>query len=153
VGGGIAYGIASVLPRRTFRDISVPLLAGIVGTVVANLEFAFLAIGRRNARRRQCNVRSRRRRGHHGHQSRSASEPSLRSSFAGTSGAIRPAVCASSLLSLGALVAFSAGASQVGLAVGPLFPLLEELPTVSPIAVLLGGGVGILVGSWTVRPE
>jgi len=57
------------------------------------------------------------------------------------------------LLSLGALVAFSAGASQVGLAVGPLFPLLEDLPSVSPIAVLLGGGVGILVGSWTSAPR
>ncbi|MFC6766446.1 inorganic phosphate transporter, partial [Natrinema soli] len=57
------------------------------------------------------------------------------------------------LLSLGALVAFSAGASQVGLAVGPLFPLLKDLPTVSPIAVLLGGGVGILVGSWTGAPR
>jgi len=57
------------------------------------------------------------------------------------------------LLSLGALVAFSAGASQVGLAVGPLFPLLEDLPSVSPIAVLLGGGVGILVGSWTSAPQ
>ncbi len=44
VGGGIAYGIASVLPRPDVPEaVSVPLLAGIVGTVVANLEFAFLS--------------------------------------------------------------------------------------------------------------
>lgn len=37
-----------------------------------------------------------------------------------------------------ALVAFSAGGSQVGLAVGPLLPLLETVEVVSVLAVLLG---------------
>ncbi len=55
------------------------------------------------------------------------------------------------LLSLGALVAFTAGGGKVGLAVGPLVPLLGELVgevTITP--VLLFGGTGILLGSWMV---
>ncbi|MDL0128914.1 inorganic phosphate transporter, partial [Halobacterium salinarum] len=55
------------------------------------------------------------------------------------------------LLALGGLVAFSAGGSQVGLAVGPLLPLIGgEIPL--PY-VLSGGGVGLLVGSWTGAPR
>jgi PiT family inorganic phosphate transporter len=56
------------------------------------------------------------------------------------------------LLALGGLVAFSAGGSQVGLALGPLLPLLSEyeLPLV---AILFGGGLGLLIGSWTGAPR
>jgi PiT family inorganic phosphate transporter len=57
------------------------------------------------------------------------------------------------LLALGSLVAFSAGGSQVGLAVGPLLPLLEEVTLVSTLGVLVAGGLGILVGSWTGAPR
>ncbi len=57
------------------------------------------------------------------------------------------------LLALGSLVAFSAGGSQVGLAVGPLVPLLEQAEVVSLLAVLLGGGLGMLAGSWTGAPR
>ncbi|OYR80259.1 anion permease, partial [Halorubrum sp. E3] len=57
------------------------------------------------------------------------------------------------LLALGSLVAFSAGGSQVGLAVGPLLPLLDEVEMVSTTAVLVGGGFGMLVGSWTGAPR
>jgi PiT family inorganic phosphate transporter len=57
------------------------------------------------------------------------------------------------LLALGSLVAFSAGGSQVGLAVGPLLPLLDTVAPVPMLAVLVGGGVGILVGSWTGAPR
>src|SRR6056297_3221155 len=43
VGGGVAYGIASVLPRDDVPERhSVPLLAGVVGAVLANVEFASL---------------------------------------------------------------------------------------------------------------
>jgi PiT family inorganic phosphate transporter len=56
------------------------------------------------------------------------------------------------LLALGGLVAFSAGGSQVGLAIGPLLPLL--LPLDVPLwAILVGGGLGLLVGSWTGAPR
>ncbi|MCU4744533.1 inorganic phosphate transporter [Natronoglomus mannanivorans] len=153
VGGGIAYVIASVLPRSDVpEDVSVPILAGIVGVVVANLEFVFLAsIGGTLAIAGATAV-----------PVDGAAATAAISLALGTLVAIvvrwdvardQAGGLRRFLLSLGALVAFSAGASQVGLAVGPLFPLLEEFSMVSPIALLLGGGVGILVGSWTSAPR
>ncbi|USZ71321.1 inorganic phosphate transporter [Natronosalvus halobius] len=56
------------------------------------------------------------------------------------------------LLVLGGLVAFSAGGSQVGLAIGPLIPLSGDLE-IPLTALLVGGGVGLLVGSWTGAPR
>jgi len=56
------------------------------------------------------------------------------------------------LLVMGGLVAFSAGGSQVGLAIGPLLPLLDTV-AVPLVAVLLGGGIGLLAGSWTGAPR
>jgi PiT family inorganic phosphate transporter len=56
------------------------------------------------------------------------------------------------LLVLGGLVAFSAGGSQVGLAIGPLVPLLERFVIPLPM-ILLGGGIGLLLGSWTGAPR
>ncbi len=52
---------------------------------------------------------------------------------------------------MGAIVAFSAGGSQVGLAVGPLVPLLDGLVPLSMI--LAGGGIGLLIGAWTGAPR
>ncbi|ELY66486.1 inorganic phosphate transporter [Natronococcus jeotgali] len=151
VGGGLAYAIASVLPRPDVpeRD-SVPVLAGFVGAVVANLEFAFFERGTLVAT--------------------SAGALPLEGPVVAGALTLGAGVLAALvvrwdvardkagglrrfLLVLGGLVAFSAGASQVGLAVGPLLPLLDEVSMVSPIVVLLGGGVGILVGSWTGAPR
>jgi len=56
------------------------------------------------------------------------------------------------LLVLGGLVAFSAGGSQVGLAVGPVLPVVDPYD-VPLLAVLFGGGVGLLAGSWTGAPR
>ncbi len=56
------------------------------------------------------------------------------------------------LLSLGGLVAFSAGGSQVGLAIGPLIPLQDEF-TLPLWALLVGGALGLLAGSWTGAPR
>jgi PiT family inorganic phosphate transporter len=56
------------------------------------------------------------------------------------------------LLVLGGLVAFSAGGTQVGLAIGPLVPLLDQFET-PLVLVLVGGGLGLLVGSWTGAPR
>jgi len=56
------------------------------------------------------------------------------------------------LLAMGGLVAFSAGGSQVGLAIGPLVPIFSDVGV--PLwALLVGGGVGLLVGSWTGAPR
>ncbi|MFP4590794.1 MAG: inorganic phosphate transporter [Halobacteriales archaeon] len=56
------------------------------------------------------------------------------------------------LLWLGALVAFSAGGSQVGLAIGPLLPLVDPLG-IPLLAVLVGGAIGLLAGAWMGAPR
>ncbi len=58
------------------------------------------------------------------------------------------------LLALGGLMAFTAGAGKVGLAVGPLLPLLEGVVgSVSVIPVLIFGGIGMLFGTWMAAPR
>lgn len=54
-------------------------------------------------------------------------------------------------LIMGFIVAFSAGGSQVGLAVGPLLPLFEDV--VPLLVILAGGGIGLLIGAWTGAPR
>jgi PiT family inorganic phosphate transporter len=155
VGGTIAYTIASLLPRRDVPEhLSIPILAGVVGAVLANVEFAYLGPGSTAGSVAGCSQRA------------------LGTNSLGASVLISLLVALSVgavvswdirrdlngglrrvLLTLGALVAFSAGGSQVGLAVGPLLPLLEETGMVPVSAVLIGGGMGILVGSWTGAPR
>ncbi|MDS0478693.1 anion permease [Natrinema sp. 1APR25-10V2] len=155
VGGGIAYGIASVLPRSDVPErVSIPLLTGLVGAVLANVEFTFLgptgSTGSvAGSLQRLVGLESR--------FAPIALSLAVATAVAGLvywdvrrdeTGGLRRV-----LLALGSLVAFSAGGSQVGLAVGPLLPLLDEVEVVSTIVVLVGGGLGILVGSWTSAPR
>lgn len=56
------------------------------------------------------------------------------------------------LVIIGSIVAFSAGGSQVGLAVGPLIPLSDIIP-LSIAGIVFGGGLGMLLGSWTGAPR
>jgi len=154
VGGGVAYATARFLRNEDVPErLAVPALAGVVGVILANVEFVFLAPGDEQA---------------------SVVVAAL-TAFGGPALAVRGAVSLvfaalaalalwwdirsngergqrHFLLVLGGLVAFSAGGSQVGLAIGPLVPLLDpfELPIV---AVLLAGGIGLLVGSWTGAPR
>jgi len=152
LGGGAAYATARGL-RDVDRDrVLVPLLAGLVGAIVANIQFAFLGAPGEG-------------------QSLAWSAATALGSTglaaqAGVTLAFTAVVAAvlyrdvdgdpergqrHFLLALGGLVAFSAGGSQVGLAVGPLLPLVGgDVPLVY---VLLGGGVGLLVGSWTGAPR
>jgi len=154
VGGGTAYALARVLPRDDVPEtVSVPLLAGLVGAVVTNVQFSVLG---------------------------PAGAPRALSTSLGAAlpGPILPgriavtlvlAVLAGALVRwdvrrdtrrglqrflvvLGGLVAFAAGGSQVGLAVGPLIPLLDGY-AVPLTVVLVGGGVGMLVGSWSGAPR
>ena len=155
VGGGIAYGIASLLPRNGVPErLTVPLLAAVVGVVLANVEFAFLGpagtVGSLTALGgRIIGV------------SGSGPRVALSVSVAIAIGSVvywdvrrdEAAGLRRVLLVLGSLVAFSAGGSQVGLAVGPLIPLLGEAGILSPAVVLAGGGVGILAGSWMGAPR
>jgi len=154
VGGGIAYVIARLLRSERSPDrLLLPALAAVVGALVANVELAFL--------------------GGDGSAGTIASEVAgelpvapLLGIVLVTAGASLIAALALArevridaaegqrrfLLLLGGLVAFSAGGSQVGLAIGPLLPLLD--PHGVPLwAVLLGGGLGLLVGSWTGAPR
>ncbi|WP_247007093.1 inorganic phosphate transporter [Halorientalis litorea] len=155
VGGGIAYGIASVLPREDVPEwASVPVLAGVVGLVLANVRFASLGPGGAPGSLARFGARSV---GFGGWVAPLALSLGLAVVVAAVvhadvrhdeSGALTRV-----LLTLGSLVAFSAGGSQVGLAVGPLLPLLDDAGMLSPVVVLAGGGVGILVGSWTGAPR
>ncbi|WP_372912548.1 anion permease [Salinigranum sp.] len=156
VGGGIAYSTARALRNeRVPERLAVPVLAGVVGAIVVNIEFAVLP-------------------GPDG-------SGSIAGTLAGTglfpTGPLVARAAATVLLSslaalalaremvddeargqqrfllvLGALVAFSAGGSQVGLAIGPLVPLTGDFSIPLP-AVLAGGGLGLLVGSWTGAPR
>ncbi|MDH5020269.1 inorganic phosphate transporter [Halobacterium rubrum] len=156
VGGGIAYAIASVLPRTDVPErYSVALLAGLVGAVLANVEFAYLGPGSTPD-----SVA--------GVATRALPVDGLLAAVlvsvavAGTVAAVVSWDVGRDLrgglrrvlLTMGSLVAFSAGGSQVGLAVGPLLPILDDVGGVASLtAVLVGGGFGMLVGSWTGAPR
>jgi len=155
IGGGVAYGIASLLPRKDVPEVySIPLLGGLVGAVLANVNFTMLgpngtagsitgAVGRSL-----------------GVTGLPVTVGITLVAAAAVGGVVGWDVRRDEagglrrfLLALGSLVAFSAGGSQVGLAVGPLMPLLDDVGMIPPIAVLAGGGLGILVGSWTGAPR
>ncbi len=154
IGGGAAYGIARVL-----RDEPVPEaflvvgLSAVVGIIFANIEFALLGAGDEGAS-----------------IAVAAAEfiPGSRLLGIVIATAIMAALWAGPvavgfrndaerterkfLLVMGALVAFSAGGSQVGLAIGPLIPLSGDVG-IPLIALLIGGGFGLLLGSWTGAPR
>ncbi len=155
VGGGIAFAIATILPRPEVPErCSVAVLSGLVGAILVNVEFGVLSEGAASG-----SVR--------GLGQRWLAVDGLASAVA-VSGLAGLAVALivrwdvgrdernglrRVLLVLGSLVAFSAGGSQVGLAVGPVLPLLDEVGPVSTLTALVGGGVGMLVGSWTGAPR
>ncbi|WP_284010852.1 inorganic phosphate transporter [Haloarcula pelagica] len=155
VGGGIAFTIASLLPRPDVPErYSIPALAGLVGAVLVNVRFSFLGEGSAPGTLRSL-----------GQRVLAVDGLAWAASITGFA-ALAVAVVVwwdvsrdergglrRVLLALGSLVAFSAGGSQVGLAVGPLLPLLDEAGMVSTFAVLVGGGLGMLVGSWTGAPR
>ena len=154
VGGGIAYAVArSLIGDRLPQRPLTAGLAGLVGAIVANVGFALL--------------------GPPGEQA-SLSEalgPELGIGSVGTplvTAAVAAIVAVAVyldlgrdkegaqrrfLLAMGGLVAFSAGGSQVGLAIGPLVPLFVGEAGIPLWALLVGGGVGLLAGSWTGAPR
>jgi inorganic phosphate transporter, PiT family len=150
VGGGIAYLTARALREEPIPERQVVLiLAAIVGVLLANIEFAMLGPPDGGASIAITVADS--------------LPGSTALGGAATTAALALA-CAGGLrwdmnhgtkvaerhflLAMGALVAFSAGGSQVGLAVGPLVPLKDDVG-LSITALLLGGGFGLLVGAWT----
>jgi PiT family inorganic phosphate transporter len=158
VGGGVAYATARTLrSERVPERVAVPLLGGVVGVLVATIQFALLggpagprSIAQVIGARIPLPVVA-------GVDAGPIAAMLLLASLA--AGALAYEMRRDEargqrrfLLALGGLVAFSAGGSQVGLAIGPLVPLLEEV-TVPLTALLVGGGVGLLAGSWTGAPR
>lgn len=154
VGGGIAYVTARTLRNEPIPERYVVLgLAGIVGALVANIEFAVLGTNGGGASIAETVAAS-------------VPGPTIGIVVATTLAFVLLAMLGLHLdmrrgtttaerhflLVLGILVAFSAGGSQVGLAVGPLVPLSDDIG-LSLTALLLGGGIGLLVGSWTGAPR
>ncbi len=152
--GGVAYGLARLIRRDDVSDkYTIPLFGGFVGLILANSPFTFLAP-----------------------ESGGASIAAVLSdglplppviglvvvTLAGgilVGGALlletRSSVKRGQrhlLFGIGALVSFSAGGSQVGLAVGPLVPMLTplELPL---LVVLVFGGLGVMFGAWMGAPR
>jgi len=158
VGGGLAYGIARLLRGDRFHeDYLIAGLGGVIGVIIANIGFAFL--GPPDGQGSIAGTLG-------------AGLPIAEiGGVAGGQILVSLAIAALSvvvlwvdlrndritaerrfLLVLGGLVAFSAGGSQVGLAIGPLVPLLDDV-AVPLWAILAGGGFGLLVGSWTGAPR
>lgn len=158
VGGSLAYTTARLLrDNRLSERETVMGLAALVGLIIANIEFVFL--------------------GPPGETNSLAF--AVAKGFTLTPSVIRTAIVVlvsfgiavtsaaivridmtndveagqrRFLLVLGSLVAFSAGGSQVGLAVGPLLPLRDSV-ALPLIWLLIGGGFGLLLGSWTGAPR
>ena len=150
VGGGAAYLVARALTGTRLPERALTAaLAGVVGAILANVGFALL--------------------GPAGEQASVAVVVAERAGVPSTVVTIAVAAVVAGaeyadvtrdragaqrrfLLSMGGLVAFSAGGSQVGLAIGPLVPIFGDVG-VSLLALLVGGGIGLLAGSWTGAPR
>ncbi|GAB7009951.1 inorganic phosphate transporter [Halorubrum trueperi] len=153
VGGGVAYAVARTLIGEALPERALTAgLAGVVGAIVANVGFALLGPAGEQVSLSE------------------ALAPGLGIGGIGTPvvtiaiaavvaggvyadlGRDREGAQRRFLLVMGGLVAFSAGGSQVGLAIGPLVPIFSDVGV--PLwALLVGGGTGLLVGSWTGAPR
>ena len=158
VGGGIAYLTARLLRNENIPErYSIPVLGGIVGLILANIPFTLLGSASSGAS--------------------IAATIATRIPVAPTIGAVVVSFLFALfltillrwdlnfdveeaqqhfLLALGGLVAFSAGGSQVGLAVGPLLAAFNDASlsiTIPLIVLLIFGGIGLVAGSWMGAPR
>jgi PiT family inorganic phosphate transporter len=154
VGGSIAYALARLLRHDNIPErLSIPFLGGLIGAIIANM--SFVVLGNRSVSVAAATVLP---------LATVAGVELTRLlvtlGLAAVAGVLLWWDVTSDpsrgqrhlLLGLGGLVAFSAGGSQVGLAIGPLVPLLDRLP-ITLLALLIGGGLGLLIGSWTGAPR
>ncbi|WP_181687019.1 inorganic phosphate transporter [Halorhabdus salina] len=153
VGGGAAYGTARWLRSGAGGEARiVAVLAGFVGAILANIRFALLGPAGEQASVAAAIATSL--------EAGIVVQVAVTLAFASLAFGVvyqgmrndRERSQRRFLLVLGGLVAFSAGGSQVGLAIGPILPVVEpyDLPLV---VALLAGGIGLLVGSWTGAPR
>ena len=158
VGGGVAYATARTLRHEAIPErYTVPVLGAVVGLIVANIPFTLLGSGSGGASIAAAVATELPTSTTIGLALASIAVAGLVASAlvrdlgSGTDSAERHF-----LLALGGLVAFSAGGSQVGLAVGPLLAAFQgtTLPfSVSLLALLVFGGIGLLAGSWMGAPR
>ena len=158
VGGGVAYVTARTLRHEAIPErYTVPVLGAVVGLIVANIPFTLLGSGSGGASIAAAVATELPTSTTMGMALVSVAVAGLvagalvRDLGSGTDSAERHF-----LLALGGLVAFSAGGSQVGLAVGPLLAAFQgtTLPfSVSLLALLVFGGIGLLAGSWMGAPR
>jgi PiT family inorganic phosphate transporter len=161
VSGGLAYLTATLLRRDDIPDtVGVPLLAGVVGGIVANVQLAVIPSPPTVA---QSSIAS--------FISRQFETPTVLGiepvAVLVTLGAavvsfraIRRRTRQSAekgirtfLIVLGSVVAFSSGGSQVGLATGPLENLYGVELGLPSIVLLALGATGILAGAWMGAPK
>ncbi|WP_135851619.1 inorganic phosphate transporter [Halorussus salinus] len=161
VSGGLAYLTATVLRRDDIPEtVSVPLLAGVVGGIVANVELSVIPSP---PGEQQGSIA--------GFVAQLVGSPEVAGlDFAAALATL--AVAAASflfirrrtqvsvdkgvktfLVVLGSVVAFSSGGSQVGLATGPLENLYRAELGLPGILLLAIGATGILAGAWMGAPR
>ncbi|ELZ37791.1 phosphate transporter [Halorubrum saccharovorum DSM 1137] len=153
VGGGVAYVVArGLIGEKIPQRPLTAALAGVVGAIVANVGFALLGPAGEQASLSEAVAP--------GLGVGEIGTPLVTVAFASIValavyadlGRDREGAQRRFLLAMGGLVAFSAGGSQVGLAIGPLVPIFSDVGV--PLwALLVGGGAGLLVGSWTGAPR
>ncbi|TKX58356.1 inorganic phosphate transporter [Halorubrum sp. ASP1] len=161
VSGGLAYLTATLLRRDDIPEtVGVPLLAAVVGGIVANVRLGVIPSPPEAA---QSSVA--------GFVARQVGAPTLLGvdpvaalvtllAAAAWFAAVRRRTRASVedgirtfLLVLGSVVAFSSGGSQVGLATGPLENLYGVELGLPGIVLLSLGAAGILAGAWMGAPK
>lgn len=165
--GGVAYATATVLRREDVpEEVGVPLLAAVVGAVVANMSLSLLPSN--GGTSTLAGVVSQRVGSTPGVAGYDLAMLLTTLAVAALGFALMRRATSEDpergirrfLVGLGALVAFSSGGSQVGLATGPLESLFADevsLPAATPVdagtALLVLGGLGILAGAWTGAPR
>ena len=159
VSASLAYGTATLLRRDDVPEVlGVPLLAGIVGFILANVQLAIFPVASGGTLAGFVSALLGLEISLFGAYTLVMLVTSLafgalvfyamrRSMLDSVDGGIRQF-----LIGLGAVVAFSSGGSRVGLATGPLEPLFDSLGTPG-ILLLLLGSVGILLGAWMGSPR
>lgn len=159
--GGVAYVTATLLRRDDIPEtVGVPLLAGIVGAILANVRLGVIPdpTASQGTVARYLSWRIGPEVALAGGITITMVLVSLAFAVAGglwvrrRMGVSVERGIRSFLLVLGGIVAFSSGGSQVGLATGPLEQLRIELG-VPTLALLALGGFGILLGAWMGAPR
>jgi phosphate/sulfate permease len=160
--GGLAYATATVLRRDDVPEtVGVPLLAGVVGAIVANVRLGVIP----DPTADQGTLASFVARQFGGGPTLAAGIDLGTVLITIGTGAlafywvrerVRVSVengIRSFLLVLGGIVAFSSGGSQVGLATGPLEKLFRAELGLPGSLLLAIGAVGILAGAWMGAPR